>query len=101
MEDNLKMLHTRPHVLVVTPGRVMHWIHEGQLTLDDVNMLVLDDFDRMLSIGCGEEMAWLLKHVPLTTQVCTVGASYSRAALCLMDRYLKNPIVVDGVRIEK
>ena len=60
-ENNLKQ---PPAVVVGTPGRLCDHIRRGNITVDAVAMLVLDEFDKSLELGFQEEMAFIVSSLP-------------------------------------
>lgn len=52
-----------PAVLIATPGRLCHHLRKKSLQLDQVKVLILDEFDKSLEAGFEEEMAFVIKHL--------------------------------------
>ena len=71
---NTQMLALRggADILVATPGRLLDLISSNAVKLDKVKTLVLDEADRMLSLGFTEELAALLKLTPKQKQTLSV-----------------------------
>ena len=55
--------------VVGTPGRIMDHIEKGYLKLDNLQALVLDEADEMLSMGFIEDINWILEHTPEERQI--------------------------------
>src|SRR5438045_8929818 len=53
-----------PALIVGTPGRLGDHIRRGNITVDAVTMLVLDEFDKSLELGFQEEMAFIIQSLP-------------------------------------
>ncbi len=60
-ENNLKQ---PPAVLVGTPGRISDHIRRGNITLNSIKSLVLDEFDKSLELGFHEEMEFIITSLP-------------------------------------
>jgi ATP-dependent RNA helicase RhlE len=81
----------RSHVLVATPGRLLDLIERGAVRLDDAELLVLDEADRMLDMGFKPVVDRIVRMTPrdrqtllfsatLEGEVGRIGASYTRDA---------------------
>jgi ATP-dependent RNA helicase DeaD len=55
-------------IVVGTPGRIMDHVRRKNLSLGEVEMLVLDEADRMLDMGFIDDIRWILKQVPRKAQ---------------------------------
>ena len=94
MRDDVRALRDprhRPHVVVGTPGRVMHMIREGYLRLDDCRTFCLDEADQMLSRGFKDQVYDIFQHVPDACQVALVSATMPPEVLALSERFMRNP----------
>ena len=59
-----KSLEHPPTVLIGTPGRILDHIERGNINLDTVRTLILDEFDKSLELGFTNEMKEILSHLP-------------------------------------
>lgn len=59
-----KSLEHPPTVLIGTPGRIVDHIERGNINLDTVRTLILDEFDKSLELGFTAEMKEILSHLP-------------------------------------
>ncbi len=64
-ENNLKQ---PPAVLVGTPGRISDHIRRGNITLNSIKSLVLDEFDKSLELGFHEEMEFIITSLPAVSK---------------------------------
>ena len=64
MNQQLQALKRKPHILVVTPGRLIDHLEQHTVDLRDVRILVLDEADRMLDMGFAPQIKRILQHVP-------------------------------------
>lgn len=58
-----KSLEHPPAVLIGTPGRILDHLERGNISLDSVNTLILDEFDKILELGFTAEMKEVLAHL--------------------------------------
>ena len=82
------------HIIVGTPGRIEEHIRKGSLDLTDVNMLVLDEADRMLDMGFQESVDNILDAVPNQRQTLLFSATFPDQIQSMSDRVLSNPVMV-------
>lgn len=93
------LLRDRPRVLVGTPGRLLDHVRSGQLLLDDVAELVLDEADQMLDMGFREELEGILDATPTTRRTHLVSATFPEGIQQLAERYQREPLVLEGTRL--
>jgi len=91
---NTQMLALRggADILVATPGRLLDLISSNAVKLDKVNTLVLDEADRMLSLGFTEELSALLALLPKTKQTLLFSATFPEQVQALTKQLLNNPV---------
>jgi ATP-dependent RNA helicase DbpA len=95
------------HIAVGTPGRIMDLIDRGDLNLDAVNTLVLDEADRMLDMGFYDSIFYVASHTPDTRQTLLFSATYPEGIAKLSARFLKEPARItvqsqhDGGKIQQ
>ncbi len=87
----IKALRRRPDILVATPGRLLDLIGQGHVRLDDVQMLVLDEADRMLDMGFIHDVRKILAKVPADRQTMLFSATLPEAVIRLASTMLKEP----------
>jgi ATP-dependent RNA helicase RhlE len=81
-------------VLVATPGRLLDLIDSKSLALSSVQILVLDEADRMLDLGFIHALKRIVKLVPRPRQTLLFSATMPRAIATLAEDYLDNPVKV-------
>ncbi len=59
-----KRLENPPAVLIGTPGRIVDHLERGNVSLDRVQTLILDEFDKSLELGFLDEMEYIVSHLP-------------------------------------
>jgi ATP-independent RNA helicase DbpA len=91
MNPQLAALQKGVHVVVGTPGRALDHIKRGSLNLERVATIVVDEADRMLDMGFGEEMEKILSGAPVPRQTVFFSATYPRSIEAMSKAYQKNP----------
>ncbi|MDN3681201.1 DEAD/DEAH box helicase [Vibrio tapetis subsp. quintayensis] len=93
---NTQMLALRggTDILVATPGRLLDLISSNAVKLDRVKTLVLDEADRMLSLGFTEELSELLAKLPKTKQTLLFSATFPEQVQALTQELLNDPVEV-------
>ena len=75
----IRALQRGVHVIVGTPGRVMDHIRRGNLQLDELKTLVLDEADEMLRMGFIDDVQWILEQTPEQRQTALFSANHATA----------------------
>jgi ATP-dependent RNA helicase RhlE len=81
-------------VLVATPGRLLDLIDRRDLSLANVEVLVLDEADRMLDLGFIHALRRIVKLLPRERQTLLFSATMPRAIAALAEDYLNDPVKV-------
>lgn len=82
-------------VVVATPGRLLDLMQHNALRLSAVDMLVLDEADRLLDLGFAEELHRVLWLVPPQRQSLFFSATFPPAVQALADGLLRDPVRLD------
>ncbi|WP_436876071.1 ATP-dependent RNA helicase RhlE [Siccibacter turicensis] len=85
-------------VLVATPGRLLDLEHQNALKLDSVEILVLDEADRMLDMGFIHDIRRVLSKLPARRQNLLFSATFSDDIKGLAEKLLHNPLEVAVAR---
>ncbi|PSW19809.1 ATP-dependent helicase [Photobacterium sanctipauli] len=93
---NTQMLALRggTDILVATPGRLLDLISSNAIKLDKVKTLVLDEADRMLSLGFTDELSELLALLPKQKQTLLFSATFPEQVQALTQELLNNPVEI-------
>jgi len=83
-------------VLIATPGRLLDLIDQGYISLKDVEILVLDEADRMLDMGFLRDIKKVLALVPEKRQTLLFSATFSKDIKKLAGGFLTNPVLVEA-----
>ena len=100
---NPQMMHLRgsADIIVATPGRLLDLIDHNALTLDNIKLLVLDEADRLLDLGFGEELGRILGLLPVGRQSLLFSATFPPAIQALATSMLKDPLRIEVVPEER
>lgn len=82
-------------IVVGTPGRLLDLIRQGNLTLESVKLLVLDEADEMLSLGFTEELEELISFLPKERQTALFSATMPVEIKNLADKATRKPVRVN------
>jgi ATP-dependent RNA helicase RhlE len=78
-------------IVVATPGRLLDHVQQRSIDLSRVEMLVLDEADRMLDMGFIHDIRRVLKHLPKERQTLLLSATFSREIQQLAAEFLHRP----------
>jgi len=81
-------------IVVACPGRLLDHIGDGGIDLSHVEVLVLDEADRMCDMGFLPDIRLILKHLPAQRQTLFFSATMPKDIRSLADSILKNPATV-------
>jgi len=88
----LQALRAGAHLVVGTPGRILDHLLRRNLSLQELRILVLDEADRMLSMGFYPDMREVQRHLPSgSVQVCMFSATYPTHVRRLAGEFLRQP----------
>ncbi len=82
-------------ILVATPGRLLELVEKNAVFLSGVDVLVLDEADKMLNLGFKDEMTKVLSLLPTKRQNLLFSATLSTDLSSLKDVLLNNPVTVE------
>jgi superfamily II DNA/RNA helicase len=98
MDEQIKKLDRGVDVLIATPGRLMDHFNRGRLLLSQVNILVIDEADRMLDMGFIPDVEEICKKLPFTRQTLFYSATMPPEIQRLTDQFLHNPARIEVSR---
>src|SRR5438552_876583 len=87
----LQMLRGTLDVLIATPGRLLDHMRSGKLDLSCIEMLVLDEGDRMLDMGFIDDIELIVKATPRERQTLMFSATFEGQVATLAQRLTRDP----------
>jgi len=91
LKSQINALRQKPAIMVATPGRLLDLMRQKQVRLDQVEILVLDEADRMLDMGFINDVRAIVKTIPTSRQTLLFSATLSSGVASLAADMLKNP----------
>ena len=98
INPQIKQLHGRVDILVATPGRLLDHLQQKTVDLSHVEILVLDEADRMLDMGFIRDIKKILAVLPKQRQNLLFSATFSDEIKLLADGLLTNPALIEVAR---
>ncbi|MFA5162447.1 MAG: DEAD/DEAH box helicase [Elusimicrobiales bacterium] len=95
MPKQLRDLARKPRVLIATPGRMLDHIGQGNTSVGDVCVLVLDEADRMLDMGFAPQIDRILRAVPKERQSMLFSATLPMEVMKIASNYMRLPVRVE------
>ncbi len=93
-------LRKNPEIIIATPGRLVEHIEKGTTDFTDLEVLILDEADRMLDMGFSEDMETIIKRCHTDRQILLFSATLKHKNIARISGLLNDPlaIVVDSHR---
>jgi len=95
IHPQIKLLANGVDILVATPGRLLDHVAQGTIKLDKIEILILDEADRMLDMGFIHDIRKVLAVLPPKRQNLLFSATFSDEIKGLADRLLDNPAMIE------
>ena len=94
LDPQEKQLRASVDVVVATPGRLIDHLERQNVTFDDLEVLVLDEADRMLDMGFAPQIGRIVGEIPPYRQTLLFSATMPPEVEALARKYLRKPILV-------
>jgi superfamily II DNA/RNA helicase len=91
----LKALSRSVDIIIATPGRLMDHMERGRVDLSQIEMLILDEADRMLDMGFIDDVTLIAKKTPQTRQTLLFSATVDNRLSQVIKNLLNNPVRID------
>ena len=95
-DDQIKKLDRGVDILIATPGRLLDLFERGKILMNGVEILVIDEADRMLDMGFIPDIERICKLLPFTRQTLFFSATMPPEIQRLADQFLSNPVRVEA-----
>jgi superfamily II DNA/RNA helicase len=95
MDDQIRKLDRGVDVLIATPGRLLDHFGRGKLMLMGVEILVIDEADRMLDMGFIPDIEKICKLLPARRQTLFFSATMPPEITRLVNQFLKDPVRIE------
>ena len=98
INPQIQLLRRGVDILVATPGRLLDHLQQGTVNLDKIEILVLDEADRMLDMGFIRDIRKVLAALPKQRQNLLFSATFSDEIKALADGLLNKPATIEVAR---
>jgi superfamily II DNA/RNA helicase len=98
MKEQVALLRNGVEILIATPGRLLDHIGSKVANLSQVELLVLDEADRMLDMGFLPDLQRIINLIPAQRQTLLFSATFSPEIKKLAQSYLRSPVTVEVAR---
>lgn len=95
MARQVRDLRQDPHIIIATPGRLIDHLQSRQVSLAKVQILVLDEADRMLDMGFAPQIRRILQEVPKARQTLLFSATMPNEIVSIAKSYMHLPLRVE------
>ncbi len=95
IRPQIAALKKNPRVIIATPGRLFDHMTQRTVCLTDINVLVLDEADRMLDMGFLPQIRRILKVIPKDRQTMLFSAPIPKEVVGIAASYMKLPVHVE------
>ncbi|MDI9218717.1 DEAD/DEAH box helicase [Clostridium tertium] len=92
--EQVRELKQRVHIVCGTPGRVIDHIERGNLNTQDIDLVVIDEADKMLNMGFIDQITDVLDKLPKSKNVALFSATIPKEIEGLYLSYMNNPTVL-------
>ncbi len=98
MKPQISKLRRGVDVVIATPGRLQDHMRRRNVTFKDLDILILDEADRMLDMGFLPDIKQIVSHMPDKRQTMLFSATMSNAVLNLAYQFQREPVSVEIAR---
>ena len=87
-------LKHHPQIVIATPGRLLDHMNRGNIRLDSVHTMVLDEADEMLNMGFVKDVTRIIEATPPERQLVLFSATTNQEVLTIAWKYQQDPVEV-------
>ena len=98
IKPQIKALHGGVEIVVATPGRLLDHIEQKSINLSQVQILILDEADRMLDMGFMPDIKRIIAMLPQFRQNLLFSATFSEEIKKLANQMMRNPTMIEVAR---
>ncbi|MDY0961340.1 DEAD/DEAH box helicase [Massilia sp. CFBP9026] len=98
MKPQTEILRRGVEIVIATPGRLLDHIEQKNVSLGQVQMLVMDEADRMLDMGFLPDLQRIINLLPKARQNLMFSATFSPEIKKLANTFLNNPLTIEVAR---
>ncbi len=95
IKPQINAINRNPHIIIATPGRLIDHLEQKTVKLDKVNILVLDEADRMLDMGFEPQIRRILRDTPKDRQTMLFSATIPSEIMSIARANMKLPIRIE------
>ena len=101
IEKQIKSLKKGPQIVVGTPGRTNDLIRRKKLIIGNIDRLILDEADEMLSMGFKEDLEAIIQQTPKKKQILLFSATMTQKVIGVTKKYMKNSLEIAVARVNR
>ena len=90
----MNAIRRNPQIVVATPGRLLDHMERGNIKLNAVHTMVLDEADEMLNMGFVKDVTGIIEKTPVDRQLVLFSATTNRDVLTIAWKYQQSPVEV-------
>ena len=90
----ISQLKQNPQIVVATPGRLLDHLQRGNIRLDAIHTMVLDEADEMLNMGFVKDVTKIIESTPNDRELVLFSATTNQDVMTIAWKYLQDPVEV-------
>lgn len=94
ISKQITALKRRPQIIIATPGRLLDHMQRGNISLNAVHTMVLDEADEMLSMGFVKDVTKIIEAAPVDRQLVMFSATTNQEVLTIAWKYQHDPVEI-------
>jgi ATP-dependent RNA helicase RhlE len=98
LEPQCRALDRKPHIIIATPGRLIDHLDRKTINLSDIEILILDEADRMLDMGFAPAISTIIGSLPDRRQTMLFSATMPNEIMTLARKYMDDPAYIEVAR---